>query len=83
MFEEYFTGYDPSYNLIFQAEWSSWEEHGFVFLFEKDNRYFSIEADQNAMNCHLELSWDQNLCELDESEAIDLMIEWESLEATY
>lgn len=44
MYETYFNNYDPSYNLFFKGQWYSYEEYGWIMVFEKDNRFYYIEG---------------------------------------
>lgn len=73
-------GYDPSYIPIFHSSWSDWEEGGFVYIFEKDNKFYTIEGGHCVMVEDNSTVWDRDLCEISEDDAIQVMIEWEEKE---
>ena len=79
-FEAYFTEYDPSYKLVFHAEWSDYEENGWIFIFWKNKEYFTIEGGYGIMqedhNDRL-FPLDANLFKVSEQGAFELMLDWE------
>lgn len=42
MFEQFFNNYDSSYVECYHAAWSTYEEYGWIFVFKKENKYYSI-----------------------------------------
>lgn len=81
-FAGYFAGFDPSYNLIFSAGWSDWEEGGWLFIFEKDGQAYSIEGGHCVMTGTSEPSFPEDLEPLSQDEALAMMLEWEPNENT-
>lgn len=81
MFDDFFEGYDPSYQLFFKASWQTWEEHGWIFIFEKDNQYYYIEGGYSVMSDNDYLpSFRKDLFELNEEQAFEKAKEWEDKE---
>lgn len=76
-YNDYFNGYDPSYELVFHSAWSSYEEHGWIFIFQKDKKFFSIEGGYCVMSeeGYKEANWSE-LVEISQEEALNLMLEW-------
>lgn len=71
-------GYDPSYHCVFYADWCDWEESGWIYIFEKDKVYYSLEG-----GCcidtedNTDLSWDRlQYLTSDEEQALEVMLDW-------
>lgn len=41
--------YDPSYTPIYHGQWSSYEENGWMYLFERDGRYYILQGGYSVM----------------------------------
>lgn len=80
--EDYFCGYDDSYTYIFYSSWESYEENGWIFIFEKEGKYYSIEGGYCVMQVYpYKTTWGKDLSgPMSEDEALKLMIEWEEIE---
>lgn len=81
-FESYFENYDPSYQLAYQASWQSWEEDGWIFIFQKGTEYFSIEGgycvmveDHSLQDFKIGLEGP-----LTEDQILEIMIQWDDIE---
>ena len=81
-FDEYFDGYTPEYELVFSSGWSSWEESGWIFIFEKDGRYFSMGGGDNEDGSVRKCKIPDDLCELTQEEALKDMLDWAEDENT-
>ena len=81
MFEENFDGYDSSYRIVFVGEWSDWEENGWLFIFEKDNRFYFLQGSHCVMTINNRYSF-KNIQEITSDEALELMEEWADDETT-
>ena len=73
-------GYDPEYQPIFHAGWYGYEESSWVWIFERDGKYYDLtggysvmcEGDQNTV-------W-SDLREITEDIALEIMLDWDEHE---
>lgn len=42
-------GYDPTYVPIYHGQWSSYEENGWVYLLEREGRYYLLRGGYSVM----------------------------------
>lgn len=71
----YDLNYDPSYNIVFEASWCDWEEYGWIYIFEKDGKYYALEGGHCVMCESYDTTWD-DLYLVSEDEALELMFRW-------
>lgn len=77
-YDDYFSGYDSSLRCVYDASWQTEEEHGWIFIFKKDNKYYSIEGGYCVMQeFPYEYNWKDDHVLISEDEALDLIDEWE------
>ena len=43
-FDEYFSGYDPSYELYDYRSWCGYSDSAFLFIFEKEGEFFILDG---------------------------------------
>ena len=72
------TGWDPSYEVVFRACWSDYEENGWIVIMKKGHRFYSQTGGYCVMCEDNTDRWDPQL--ISEDEAIELMLEWEEHE---
>lgn len=82
-FEDYFENFDPTYNLFFHAAWSDYEEDGWIFIFEKDSKFFSIEGGHCIMVKDTTPDFATDLTPLTEDEVLEIMTEWQENEEDF
>ena len=80
MIVDFIEGYDATYLPIFQASWNSWEEGGWVVIFEKNKKLFAVEGGHCVMAKDNSTIWDRDSYEITQEEALRIMLEWEDEE---
>ena len=80
-YNDYFSGYDNSFEFVYHSSWSSYEEHGWIFIFEKNKKYYSIEGGYCVFQEFAEnYNWNKDLMQITADESLNLMIEWDKNE---
>jgi hypothetical protein len=74
-------GYDPSYEIVYHASWSDYEEHGYIYILRRDSQLYSLENGHSVMAEDNSERWD--LYPINEDQALTLMIEWDETEYSY
>lgn len=79
-FADYFQNYDPSYEILFQDDWSGYEDSGWLFLFERDGKYYRIEGGTSAL-CYNDSppNFKDELEEITADEVLASLEEWEKI----
>lgn len=68
------TGWDPSYEVIFHASWSGYEENGWLAIMQKGTQFYSQTGGYCVMTDDNTDRWDPTL--ISEDVALELMLEW-------
>lgn len=68
-------GYDSSYRILHFDSWSSYDEHGWMFVFEKDSQYWLLEYQYSVFAEDNTPVWQPHQVSADE--AVAAMLDWE------
>lgn len=71
-------GYNSAYTPIYYNQWSTHEEHGWIFITQKDNQYYTAEGGVCVMTSNTPDIFDP--IPISEDEAIKLILEWDNEE---
>ena len=69
-------GYKDSYIPHYYNSWSTYEEHGWVLICEKDNEFYLSEGGYSVMGDNSPDVFDPE--KISERDAIELIIEWDN-----
>jgi len=69
-----FEGWDPSYKVIFHANWSDWEESGWVAVMERNGKFYEQRGGYSVMCEDNTDRWDP--WEVTQEQALETMLEW-------
>jgi len=80
-------GYDPTYKYVFSASWSDYEDYAWIYIFEKDGKYYSLEGGQcsGAGYGYFSTEWDHDWQFLEyltdsQDEVLQVMMDWQDCE---
>lgn len=72
--------YDPSYEVLFSAGWTDWEESGYIYILHKEGKYYSIKGGYCPYSPYSKPDFTKHLEEITEAAALALMEEWREME---
>lgn len=68
-------GYDPDFEIVHHASWSSWEENAWMFVLRKDAQLYVLEYQYSVMAEDNSVLW--NPYPVTTDQALELMFKWE------
>ena len=71
-------GYDPDFEIVHHASWSTYEEHAWMFILRKDSQLYALEYQYSVMADDNSVIWDPY--PITDDQALQLMSEWEETE---
>ncbi len=71
-------GWDPSYKVIFYAEWSDYEENGWVAILEHNGYFYEQNGGYSVFSDDNTDRWQPQI--ITEDDAIQIMLDWEEHE---
>lgn len=74
---EEISGYDPDFEIVHHASWSTYEEYGWIFILRKDNQLYALEYQYSVMSDDNSVRWDPY--PITEDQALELILEWEGI----
>ena len=69
-------GYNSAYTPIYYHQWSTHEEHGWIFITPKDGQYYQSEGGVSVMTSDAPDIFDPIL--ISEDDAIALILKWDN-----
>lgn len=68
-------GYDPDFEIVHHASWSTYEENGWMFILRNRGQLYALEYQYSVMADDNSVYWDPYL--ITEDRALELIEEWE------